>query len=203
MATVALCNAFPDVVADASLAQCSKIAPTLSSDLQSLAMGSLAAGGLVGCGVSGAAVHGLGPQHSYLLVSVGPLLLIVAALALPERRLPNTVLSFQFKALMHTIQLFGKTLRDPVLWKPALYIYLSQGSLCPDISEAMFFWRTDPVVGPGFGEEFMGLVSAVGKVAMIIGIVCYNRWLQQHTLRKMFLWPRVASIPSFKFLIST
>ncbi|KAH9291036.1 hypothetical protein KI387_044165 [Taxus chinensis] len=193
MAAVAVCNAFPDVVADAAVAQQSKIAPTLSSDLQSLALGSLAVGGLVGCGLSGAAVHGLGPQGSYLLVSIAPLLLIVAALALPEIRLPKTMLSFQFEALMHTLRLFGKTLRDPVFWRPALYIFFSQGFLCPNISEAMFFWLTDPVAGPGFGEEFMGLVSAVGKVAMIIGVVGYNRWLRHHTLRKMFLWPRVVN----------
>ncbi|XP_059069508.1 probable folate-biopterin transporter 6 isoform X1 [Cryptomeria japonica] len=193
MAGVAMCTAFPDVVTDATVAQQSKTIPKFASDLQSLSWGSMAVGGLFGCGVSGAAVHELGPQSSYLLVSIAPLMLIVAALALPESRSPKTVLRIQFGALMHTLRLFGKTLRDPTLWRPALYIYLSQGSLCPDISEAMFFWLTDPEAGPGFSEEFMGFVNAVGYLAMFIGIVGYNHWFRCQTFRKMFLWSQVTS----------
>lgn len=193
MAGVALCTAFPDVVTDAAVAQQSRTAPKLASDLQSLSWGSLAVGGLFGSGVSGAAVHSFGAQGSYLLVSVAPLMLIVAALALSENRLPKTSLNFQFEALLRTLKLFGQTLRDPVLWKPALYIYLSQGSLCPDISEAMFFWFTDHVSGPGFSEEFMGLVSAVGYLAMLIGVAGYNHWCRSQTFRNMFLWPQIAS----------
>ncbi|XP_057871909.2 probable folate-biopterin transporter 6 isoform X2 [Cryptomeria japonica] len=101
MAAVAMCTAFPDVVADAAVAQRSKTTPELASDLQ--------------------------------------------------------------------------------------------GSLCPDISEAMFFWLTDPVAGPGFSEEFMGLASAVGYMAMFIGVASYNCWFRYQTFRKMFLWPQVAS----------
>ncbi|KAH9327040.1 hypothetical protein KI387_007218 [Taxus chinensis] len=193
MAGVAICTAFPDVVADAAVAQRSKTIPKLASDLQSLSWGSLAVGGFFGCGVSGAAVHGLGPQRSYLLVSIAPVMLIVAALVLPESRSPKAGLDFQFGALMHTLRLFGKTLRDPTLWRPALYIYLSQGFLCPDISEAMFFWLTDPVVGPGFNEEFMALVNAAGYLAMFFGVAGYNYWFRCQTFRKMFLWSQVTS----------
>ncbi|XP_057812597.1 probable folate-biopterin transporter 6 isoform X3 [Cryptomeria japonica] len=206
MAGVAMCTAFPDVVTDATVAQQSKTIPKFASDLQSLSWGSMAVGGLFGCGVSGAAVHELGPQSSYLLVSIAPLMLIVAALALPESRSPKTVLRIQFGALMHTLRLFGKTLRDPTLWRPALYIYLSQGSLCPDISEAMFFWLTDPEAGPGFSEEFMGFVNAVGYLAMFIGIVGYNHWFRCQTFRKMFLWSQLCPIgiegTVFAFLMS-
>lgn len=193
LAGVALCTAFPDVVTDAAVAQQSRITPKLASDLQSLSWGSLAVGGFFGCGVSGAAVHSFGAQGSYLLISVAPIMLIVAALALPENRLPKKSLNFQFEALLRTLRLFGQTLRDPILWKPALYIYLSQGSLCPDISEAMFFWLTDPVSGPGFSEKFMGLVNAVGYLAMFIGVAGYNYRCRSQTFRKMFLWPQVAS----------
>ncbi|XP_057871910.2 probable folate-biopterin transporter 6 isoform X3 [Cryptomeria japonica] len=194
MAAVAMCTAFPDVVADAAVAQRSKTTPELASDLQSLSWGSLAVGGLFGCGVSGAAVHGWGPQGSYMLVSIAPLMLIVAALGLPEIRLQKKMSNFQSEALMHTLRIFRQTLCDPILWRPALYIYLSQGSLCPDISEAMFFWLTDPVAGPGFSEEFMGLASAVGYMAMFIGVASYNCWFRYQTFRKMFLWPQVMKL---------
>lgn len=193
MTGVAMFTAFPDVVADAAVAQRSKMIPKHASDLQSLSWGSLAVGGLFGCGVSGAAVHVLGSQTSYLLVSIAPLMLIVAALVLPENRSSKTLFQFQFQALMHTLRCFGQTLRDPILWRPALYIYLSQGLLVPDISEAMFFWLTDPVSGPGFGEEFIGLVSAVGYLAMFIGVAGYNYWFRHQTFRKVFLWSQVIS----------
>lgn len=191
MASVALSTAFPDVVLDAAMAEQSRNKPTLASDLQSLSWGSLSIGGLIGCAVSGPAVHSFGPRGSFLLISIAPLMLLVAAWALPEKRLPKGLDRVKFGAMLNTIQLFRQTLRDPVIWRPALYIYLSQ-SLCPDISEAMFYWFTDPVVGPGFSEQFIGFVSAVGYLAMFAGISLYNCWFRFYTFRTMFFWPQVA-----------
>jgi hypothetical protein len=39
----------------------------------------------------------------------------------------------------------------------------------------------------------MGLVNAVGYLAMFIGVAGFNHWCQSQTFRKMFLWPQVTS----------
>lgn len=191
MASLALCTAFPDVVVDAAIAEKSRNVPTLASDLQSLSWGSLSVGGLIGCTISGPAVHQFGPKGSFLLISIAPLMLLVAAWALQEKRLPKGFDRGRFRDVIRTLQLFGHTLQDPILWKPALYIYLSQG-LCPDISEAMFYWFTDPKVGPGFSPQFIGLVSAIGYLAMFVGVAMYNCWFRFYTFRTVFFWPQVA-----------
>ena len=64
-------------------------------------------------------------------------------------------------------------------------------SLCPDISEAMFYWFTDPVVGPGFSEQFIGFVTGIAYVAMVGGVGLYNCWFRFYTIRNMFFWPQV------------
>ncbi|KAI5063221.1 hypothetical protein GOP47_0021768 [Adiantum capillus-veneris] len=193
MASVALCTAFPDVVVDAAVAEQSRNRPTLASDLQSLSWGSLSIGGLVGCVVSGPAVHSFGPRGSFVLISVAPLLLLVAAWAIPEKRLPKGVDRAKFGDMLKTLQLFKQTLKNPAIWRPALYVYLAQ-ALCPDISESMFYWFTDPVVGPGFSEQFIGLVGGIGYLAMFVGVGLYNCWFRLYTLRTMFLWPQVAYV---------
>ena len=42
----------------------------------------------------------------------------------------------------------------------------SQGGLYPEISSGTFYWLTDPVQGPGFSPEFLGISSAVGQVSV-------------------------------------
>ncbi|KAJ7533494.1 hypothetical protein O6H91_13G052000 [Diphasiastrum complanatum] len=192
LTAVALCAAFPDVVTDAMIAQRSREAPALASDLQSLSWGSMAVGGLIGSGISGFAVDSLGSRGSYLLISAAPLLLLLAALALPEARLAKHLQKAKIGALLHTLNLFAKTLRNPAIWKPALYIYLSSGALSPDISEAMFFWSTDPKNGPGFSAQFLGLVNAVGYVAMFLGVAAYNCWFRHYSFRFILCWSQIA-----------
>eukprot|EP00249_Psilotum_nudum_P014076 c24652_g1_i1 orf=228-1754(+) len=193
MAGAALCTAFPDVVTDATVAERSRITPSFASDLQTLSWGSLAIGGLIGCGISGSAVHSLGPRNSFFLISVAPVMLLLAALLLPENRLPKNLRHIQFGALFNTFQQFRRTLCKSSIWKPALYIYLSQGALCPNISDAIFYWMIDPVVGPGFSEQFLGLVNAVGYFAMFVGVALYNCWFVRYTFRMIFFWTQVAS----------
>ena len=94
--------------------------------IQSLSWGSLSVGGLIGCAVSGASVHFFGPRGSFLLISVAPLMLLVAARALPEKRLPQDPNGARLRDMVKTIKLSIQTLRDPNFWKPALFIYLSQ-----------------------------------------------------------------------------
>ncbi|KAH7307156.1 hypothetical protein KP509_22G048500 [Ceratopteris richardii] len=191
MAGVALCTAFPDVVVDAAVAEQSRYRPTLASDLQSLSWGSLSLGGLVGSIISGPAVHSFGPRGSFLLISVAPLLLLVAGWAIPEAQLQKGQYKSRFKELMKTLLLFKQTLSNPAIWRPALFIYLAR-ALCPDISESMFYWFTDPVVGPGFSEQFIGLVGGIGYLAMFLGVGMYNCWFRSYSLRIMFFWPQIA-----------
>lgn len=190
MASVALCTAFPDVVVDAALAEQSRSRPTLATDLQTLSWGSLSLGGLIGSVVSGPAVHSFGPRGSFLLISIAPLLLLVAAWALPEKRLPKGLDKAKLGDMVKTLKLFRQTLTNSVIWRPALYVYLSR-ALCPDISESMFYWFTDTAVGPGFSEQFIGLVGGIGYLAMFVGVAVYNCWFRFYTFRTMFLWPQV------------
>lgn len=100
----------------------------ISFALQTLSWGSLSLGGLIGSVVSGPAVHSFGPRGSFLLISIAPLLLLVAAWALPEKRLPKGLDKAKLGDMVKTLKLFRQTLTNSVIWRPALYVYLSRVS---------------------------------------------------------------------------
>lgn len=77
----------------------------------------------------------------------------------------------------------------------------SSQAVCPDISEAKFYWLTDKTgTGPGFSENFLGFLATVGNLAMLAGVLAYNWYLKDQPFRRVFLWAQVSSQTSVPHL---
>uniref|UniRef100_A0A0E0PLQ8 Uncharacterized protein n=1 Tax=Oryza rufipogon TaxID=4529 RepID=A0A0E0PLQ8_ORYRU len=57
-----------------------------------------------------------------------------------------------------------------------------------DIQAGMFYWYTDPIVGPGFSEEFIGLVYSVGSIGSLLGVLLYQISLKDYPFRGVLFW---------------
>lgn len=69
-------------------------------------------------------------------------------------------------------------------------------ALSPDISEGMFYWFNDFDVGPGFSEEFVGAIYAMGSMGTLLGVAIYHRYLRHWTFRRLLLWAQLLSVLS-------
>ncbi|BAS93733.1 Os05g0376400, partial [Oryza sativa Japonica Group] len=78
------------------------------------------------------------------------------------------------------------------VWRPCVYMYVSL-SLSLDIQAGMFYWYTDPIVGPGFSEEFIGLVYSVGSIGSLLGVLLYQISLKDYPFRGVLFWGQVLS----------
>ncbi|GJP41339.1 hypothetical protein CLOM_g999 [Closterium sp. NIES-68] len=185
LVTQSLFCAVPDVVVDGMLAQEIRQKPTYAADLQSLPSACLALASLLTYTVSGSLIKALGPCGTFFLISLSPLSLLVVALSLPEARLPEGRRTGNVRKLGRTWRRFVGTIRHRKIARAALFLFIVQGGVIPDISSGMFFWLTDPQHGPGFSEVFMGVVGAVGQVGMLLGVAAYNLWLRRFTYRSI------------------
>ncbi|RLM73978.1 putative folate-biopterin transporter 2 [Panicum miliaceum] len=165
--------AIADVTVDALVAQNSITHPPLASDMQSLCGFSSSLGALLGFSVSGLLVYSLGSQGALGLLSIPSALVLSAGILLKE----NHVAEFDYKQVhkkfYKAIQSMGTTLK------------------CPE--GGMFYWYTDPVVGPGFSEGFIGLIYAIGSVGSLLGVLLYQSTLKDYPFRSILLWGQVLS----------
>ncbi|KAG0614762.1 hypothetical protein M758_6G202000 [Ceratodon purpureus] len=185
----ATASAITDVTIDALVAMKSREKPELATHIQSLCNSCYAIGGLSGYLLGGLAVHTFGSQFALGLMLVPGVLVLVLGFTINEPRLPRHLwrsgqVGKQMKQACFTM---WETLRRRQVWQPTLYMYLSW-ALSPHIGEAMFFWFNDVDVGPGFSQEFVGVIYAMGAVGTLLGVAIYHRYLRHWTFRILVLW---------------
>ncbi|CAI5961181.1 unnamed protein product [Closterium sp. NIES-64] len=185
LVTQSLFCAVPDVVVDGMVAQEIRLHPSYAADLQTLPAACLALASLLTYTISGSLIERLGPCGTFFLISLAPFSLIVAALLLPETRLPEGKRRGDARMLKRTWRRFIGTIRHRKIARAALFIFIVQGGVVPNITSGMFFWLTDEKQGPGFSEVFMGMVGAVGQAGMLLGVTAYNLWLRRFTYRSI------------------
>ncbi|KAI5014407.1 probable folate-biopterin transporter 2 [Hordeum vulgare subsp. vulgare] len=184
--------AIADVTLDALVAQNSITHPPLAADMQSLCGFCSSFGSLIGYSISGLLVHSMGAQGAIGLLSIPSALVFSAGILLKESRVTNFDYKQVHKKFYKAIQSMGTTLKCPEVWRPCLYIYVSL-NLSLDIQGGMFYWYTDRLTGPGFSEEFIGVIYAVGAVGSLLGVVLYQSALKDYDFRSMLLWGQVLS----------
>uniref|UniRef100_A0A8R7TK83 Folate-biopterin transporter 2 n=2 Tax=Triticum urartu TaxID=4572 RepID=A0A8R7TK83_TRIUA len=184
--------AIADVTLDALVAQNSITHPPLAADMQSLCGFCSSFGSLIGYSISGLLVHSMGAQGALGLLSIPSALVFSAGILLKESRVTNFSYKQVHKKFYKAIQTMGTTLKCPEVWRPCLYIYVSL-NLSLDIQGGMFYWYTDRLTGPGFSEEFVGVIYAVGAVGSLLGVVLYQSALKDYNFRSMLLWGQVLS----------
>ncbi|RLM75690.1 putative folate-biopterin transporter 2 [Panicum miliaceum] len=120
-----------------------------------------------------------------------------ALLALTAQSAGAAIADVTVDALVHkkfykAIQSMGTTLKCPEVWRPCVYMFVSH-NLSLDIQGGMFYWYTDPVVGPGFSEGFISLIYAIGSVGSLLGVLLYQSALKDYPFRSILLWGQVLS----------
>ncbi|KAM7459596.1 hypothetical protein LguiA_036590 [Lonicera macranthoides] len=83
-----------------------------------------------------------------------------------------------------------KTMQFPQVWKPTLYMYLSL-ALSISTHEGQFYWYTDPKAGPAFSQELIGMISAIGALASIVGVVIYHKFLKHYPFRNLLFFAQL------------
>ncbi|CAI5474035.1 unnamed protein product [Closterium sp. Yama58-4] len=93
---------------------------------QSLPAACLALASLLSYTISGSLIKSLGPCGTFFLISLAPFSLIVAALLLPETRLPEGKRKGDVKKLRTTWRRFIGTIRHRKIARAALFIFIAQ-----------------------------------------------------------------------------
>ncbi|KAI4376852.1 hypothetical protein MLD38_014565 [Melastoma candidum] len=185
--------AIADVTIDACIAKNSISMSALAPDMQSLCSFCSSVGALIGYSTSGFFVHHIGAQGALGILALPPALLIVLGFVIYELRSDNAVHHHPHKKkkLVEKLEAavigMRETIKRPQVWKPSLFMYLSF-SLSISTHEGQFYWYTNPEAGPGFSQEFVGMIYAIGALASIVGVLIYQKALKNRPFRSLLFW---------------
>lgn len=85
----------------------------------------------------------------------------------------------------------AQTIKYPVVWKPSLYMFLSL-ALSISTHEGQFYWYTSKEPpNPGFSQEFVGMVHAIGAVASMVGVLVYHKYLKDYPFRSILFYAQL------------
>ncbi|XP_024530076.1 folate-biopterin transporter 1, chloroplastic isoform X3 [Selaginella moellendorffii] len=173
-----------------------------SGSLQSLCWGSSAAGGIISAYFSGYFVQTYGVRFVFGVTSLLPLITSAVAGLVQEEPAWNIQASgtaddlrvdfrsdgvFQ-SAKKQSLRLW-RTVREPTIFLPTLFIFLWQAT--PSSDTAMFYFTTNKL---GFGPEFLGRVRLITAMASLAGVGVYNSLLKHVPLRRMFFWTTLLGV---------
>ena len=72
------------------------------------------------------------------------------------------------------IESLWKAIKEPAVWKPALFLFLWQST--PTSEGAFLYFMTNDL---GFGPEFLGRVRLVTAAASLVGVWGYQKFLRE------------------------
>ncbi|OEU05684.1 folate/biopterin transporter, partial [Fragilariopsis cylindrus CCMP1102] len=194
------CIAVSDVVADGIVVQktreSAKTDPSLAGGLQSLCWGSAAVGGLLSAYFSGSLLEVMKPQDVFSLTAILPLLVALIAFTIEEEPLSKSNMNSNqqtvndFVDIQSQIDSLWNAIKQPAIYKPALFIFLWQST--PTSDGAMLFFQTENL---GFGPEFLGRVRLLGAFSSLFGIWLYNTYLKNKSIKDILFWATIISFP--------
>eukprot|EP00980_Cylindrotheca_fusiformis_P025900 scaffold14838_cov129-Cylindrotheca_fusiformis.AAC.5 len=201
------CIAFSDVVADGIVVEKTRDSndPKIAGGLQSLCWGSAAIGGLLSAYFSGSLLEIMKPQDVFRITAILPFSVACIAFLINEK--PATAGSSSLKtttngetgavttvidttAVKAQIQTLWEAVKQPAIYKPALFIFLWQST--PTSDGAFFYFMTDEL---GFGPEFLGRVRLVCAIASLFGVFVYNQYLKTRPIKDILFWSSIISTP--------
>lgn len=202
------CIAFSDVVADGIVVQKTRDSgdPKIAGGLQSLCWGSAAIGGLMSAYFSGSLLEVMKPQDVFSITAILPFLVASIALLIDEKPLikengpvPATngdaagavaTTDFPPNGIQGQIDALWGAIKQPTIYKPALFLFLWQST--PTSDGAFLFFMTNDL---GFGPEFLGRVRLVTAVASLFGVWLYNQYLKTKSIKDILFWSTIISAP--------
>lgn len=166
----------------------------VAGDLQSLCWGSAAIGGIMSAYFSGSLLETLNPKSVFLITAAFPLLISISSLLIDEKpQIASDKKSFSSSAIDTTkaqIQELWRTLTNPAIYLPVLFIFFWQATPSPD--SALFYFSTNELK---FQPEFLGRIRLASSVAALLGITAYRTWLKNISIKDIIFWSTIASVP--------
>ena len=199
------CIAFSDVVADGIVVQKTRDSgdPKIAGGLQSLCWGSAAIGGLLSAYFSGSLLEIMKPQDVFSITAVLPFMVASIALLIDEKPLPknkhevngtvevsNSADISPFDSVQEQIDALWSAVKQPAIYKPALFLFLWQST--PTSDGAFLYFLTNDL---GFGPEFLGRVRLVTALSSLFGVWLYNQYLKTKPIKDILLWLSIISAP--------
>lgn len=184
--------AIADVTIDACIAKNSIDKPALAPDMQSLCAFSSSLGALIGYSTSGMFVHHLGAQGALGVLALPPAMLVFLGFYIYElKKHQHNVKEKVFYKLSVAVKGMARTIKYPVVWKPSLYMFLSL-ALSISTHEGQFYWYTNKEPpNPGFSQEFVGVVHAIGAVASMVGVLIYHKIFKDYPFRTILFFAQL------------
>ena len=190
------CIAMSDVVADGIVVTKTRKAaemgsdPALAGSLQSLCWGAAATGGLLSAYFSGSLLEIMSVRDVFGITAILPLLVAGIATQIDESPVDRKE-NFDFREETKSqISTLVEALKEPAIWRPALFLFLWQST--PTADGAFFFFMTDDL---GFKPEFMGRIRLVTAGASLLGVFLYNNFFKRVSIKNILYWSTVASFP--------
>uniref|UniRef100_A0AAV1T6K0 Uncharacterized protein n=1 Tax=Peronospora matthiolae TaxID=2874970 RepID=A0AAV1T6K0_9STRA len=178
-----LSSAVIDVVVDARVVEFSRRDPKNgANDLQSLSWISGSLGGMLGAFLSGPATDKLGARGVFGVSALGPLTTLLFSIYMEESKSTLSKRQFVSSATKQLRQL-RVAICTPVIWKCALWVFISH-ALSPAYTQVLFYFSTDVLQ---FTPEFMGTVSAIGFIFLMVATILYNSFFTNVSFRRIFL----------------
>ncbi|CAI5963635.1 unnamed protein product [Closterium sp. NIES-65] len=189
LAGTTLSTAFADVLVDGLVAAKIRTKPQHAGDLQALPWGILALSSLLAFALSGPIVSAFGARGAFFFYALAPFALLVTVLLVPEAPVAARKMGESgCWRLKRSVRLFVRTLRNRVMWRAAIFLFMSHGGISPDIPTALIYWYTKAEGGPRFSKDFMGVVFAMGRVGLLIGVFIYHRCFKAASYRTLLFF---------------
>jgi folate/biopterin transporter len=182
------CVAFSDVVADGIVVQQTRDSqdPSVAGGLQSLCWGSSAAGGLLSAYFSGSLLEIMTPRHVFALTAILPFLVTLIATSINESPVSND----DDGGVLQQVQDLWSAIKQPSIWKPALFIFLWQST--PTSDGAFLYFMTNDL---GFGPEFLGRARLLSSASSLIGVWVFQKFLRSVAIKDILFWSALISTP--------
>lgn len=194
------CIAFSDVVADGIVVQKTRDSndPKIAGGLQSLCWGSAAIGGLLSAYFSGSLLEIMKPQDVFTITAFLPLVVASIALLINETPVQDDSIALidgdqsdiESDKIQSQIQSLWEAIKQPSIYKPALFLFLWQST--PTSDGAFLYFMTDEL---GFGPEFLGRVRLFSAIASLFGVFLYNQYLKTKPIKDILFWSSIISTP--------
>ena len=185
------CIAMADVVADGIVVTKTREStdPAVAGGLQSLCWGSSAVGGLLSAYFSGSLLEVMSVRNVFGLTAVLPLLVAVIASTTDEKPVEKQEENI-LEGVKDQIDALWSALKQPAIWRPALFLFLWQST--PTSDGAFFFFLSNDL---GLGPEFLGRVRLVTAASALVGVFFYNQYLKTIKIKDILFWSTIASVP--------
>lgn len=163
----------------------------MAGDLQSLCWAASAFGGVLSAYFSGSLLQVMSPQSIFYITSLFPLLTTIASTLIEEQPvIKSTSQTSKLEELSTRIDTVIKTISQPSIYLPVLFVFLLQSTPSPD--SAMFYFYTNELK---FGPEFLGQIRLFASIASFAGVMLYRTKIKDLPIQQVLYWTTILSVP--------